>query len=53
MYYGWEDRPPGVAGPSGNWTHIAWTDRDFDDIRVIMECPQYDDQGERFVRLIR
>lgn len=53
MYYGWEDRPPGLPGPSGNWTHIAWTDNDFDDIRVIMECPQYDEGGERFVRLIR
>jgi hypothetical protein len=53
MYYGWEDRPPGMEGPSDNWTQIAWTDNDFDDIRVIMECPQYDDQGERFVRLIR
>jgi Flp pilus assembly protein TadG len=36
MFYGWEDRPaystnrPGVDN---------WTDKDYDDIRVIVECP--------------
>lgn len=43
MYYGWEDRPPG----------LGWTDRDYDDIRVIVECPVMEQVGERSVRLIR
>jgi len=43
MYYGWEDRPPG----------LGWTDRDYDDIRVIVECPSMEQVGQRSVRLIR
>ena len=43
MYYGWEDRPPG----------LGWTDRDYDDIRIIVECPVMEQVGERSVRLIR
>jgi len=43
MYYGWEDRPPGRG----------WTDRDYDDIRIIIECPVREQVGERTVRLIR
>lgn len=43
MYYGWEDRPPG----------LGWTDRDYDDIRVIVECPAMEKVGERSVRLVR
>lgn len=43
MYYGWEDRPPG----------LGWTDRDYDDIRVIVECPVAEEVGQRNVRLIR
>lgn len=43
MYYGWEDRPPG----------LGWTDRDYDDIRLIVECPAMEKVGERSVRLIR
>jgi hypothetical protein len=43
MYYGWEDRPPGMG----------WTDRDYDDIRVIVECPVMEEVGERSVRLVR
>ncbi|MFN4091148.1 MAG: hypothetical protein ACK4QW_19165 [Alphaproteobacteria bacterium] len=43
MYYGWEDRPPGMG----------WTDRDYDDIRVIIECPRVDVDGSKAVRLIR
>jgi hypothetical protein len=30
VYYGFEDRPPG----------FGWTDQDYDDIRLIMECPE-------------
>jgi hypothetical protein len=29
VYFGWEDRPPGAG----------WTDRDYDDIRLVMTCP--------------
>lgn len=42
MYYGWEDRPPG----------LGWTDKDYDDIRVIVSCPTTAVKG-RNVRLIR
>jgi hypothetical protein len=42
MYFGWEDRPPG----------LGWTDRDYDDIRVIVECPSIT-KGQKQVRLIR
>ncbi|MGL4637102.1 MAG: TadE/TadG family type IV pilus assembly protein [Beijerinckiaceae bacterium] len=37
MYYGWEDRPYFHAGaPAGI---NGWTDRDYDDIRLVVECP--------------
>lgn len=52
MYYGWEDRPPGLPGGTANWTQMGWTDRDYDDIRIIMQCPQIDTSRERYVRLI-
>jgi hypothetical protein len=52
MYYGWEDRPPGMSGPSADWTDIAWTDRDYDDIRIIIACPSLETVQERQVRLI-
>jgi Flp pilus assembly protein TadG len=42
MYYGWEDRPPG----------LGWTDTDYDDIRVIVSCPTTVVKA-RNVRLIR
>lgn len=43
MYYGWEDRPPGAG----------WTDEDYDDIRVIIECPAVVASGSKNVYLIR
>lgn len=43
MYYGWEDRPPG----------LGWTDQDYDDIRVIIECPTPETEGKKIVRLVR
>ncbi|MBL8905668.1 MAG: pilus assembly protein [Rhizobiales bacterium] len=43
MYYGWEDRPPG----------LGWTDRDYNDIRVVIECPVSESTGEFLVRLIK
>lgn len=42
VYYGWEDRPPELAG----------SDRDYDDIRIVMACPQLKSTGERAVRLL-
>lgn len=52
MYYGWEDRPPGQQGPANSWTDYAWTDSDYDDIRVIVPCPIPQKADERHVRLI-
>ena len=43
MYYGWEDRPPG----------LGWTDQDYNDIRVVIECPVSESTGEFLVRLIK
>jgi hypothetical protein len=31
IYFGWEDRPPSIG---------QWTDRDYDDIRLTVRCPQ-------------
>jgi Flp pilus assembly protein TadG len=42
MYFGWEDRPPGYG----------WTDGDYDDIRVIVECPKVSSTATTVVRLI-
>lgn len=53
MYYGWEDRPPGMDGPAEDWTDIAWTDRDYDDIRLVVGCPTLETYQERRVRLTR
>lgn len=52
MYYGWEDRPPGQTGASGGWEDFAWTDGDYDDITVVIECPYFEVDGERLPRLI-
>lgn len=52
MYYGWEDRPPGQPGPNGTWTDPAWTDRSYDDIRIVMKCPTAGQLGDRLVRLV-
>lgn len=52
MYYGWEDRPPGMAGPSKDWTDVAWTDRDYDDIRIVIKCPKLETLQERMVLLV-
>ena len=53
MYFGWEDRPPGQPGPNANWTDPAWTDTDFDDIRIVMKCPAAGFLGDKLVRLVR
>lgn len=52
MYYGWEDRPPGQTGQSRGWEDFAWTDGDFDDITIVIECPYFEIDGERNARLI-
>lgn len=53
IYYGWEDRPPGMSGPSADWTDIAWTDRDYDDIRIVIACPSLEAVEDRAVRLVK
>jgi hypothetical protein len=52
MYYGWEDRPPGVPGSQAGWQHYAWTDRSYDDIRIVIKCPEEQQVGERNARLV-
>lgn len=44
MYYGWEDRPPVSAGGS---------DRDYDDIRIVVACPTLQKISDKEVRIIR
>lgn len=57
MYFGWEDRPPMNTGGNGSGAPLAagvkdpGGDRDYDDIRVIIRCP--DPLGTREVKLIR
>ena len=53
MYFGFEDRPPGRSGASSNWLQPAWTDTDYDDIRIVMRCPNSGRLGDAFVRLVR
>ncbi|CAN5133033.1 hypothetical protein BH10PSE7_BH10PSE7_41400 [soil metagenome] len=43
LYYGWEDRPPGGGS----------SDRDYNDIRIITECPVSESEGSLVVRLIK
>lgn len=43
MYFGWEDRPPGMG----------WTDKDYDDIVFVMECPTGDDVHYGVSRLVQ
>lgn len=53
MYYGFEDRPPGLGGPARDWQDIGWTDSDYDDIRIVIQCPVTRTIGDRNARLIR
>jgi hypothetical protein len=43
MYFGWEDRPPG----------LGWTDRDYDDILFVVRCPTGLDVAYGSSRLVR
>ena len=49
MYFGWEDRP---VYPQGHPRHGQWTDADFDDIRLIVSCPEII-ATDRTVRLVQ
>jgi Putative Flp pilus-assembly TadE/G-like len=53
MYFGFEDRPPGQSGAKSNWLQPAWTDSDYDDIRIVMRCPNSGRLGDAFVRLVK
>ncbi len=53
MYFGFEDRPPGKPGANSNWLQPAWTDTDYDDIRIVMRCPNSGRLGDGFVRLVK
>jgi Flp pilus assembly protein TadG len=53
MYFGFEDRPPGQTGANSNWMQPAWTDTDYDDIRIVMKCPSSGRLGDPVVRLVR
>lgn len=44
MYFGWEDRPPTSAGAS---------DRDYDDIRILVSCPSLVKVADKEIRIIR
>lgn len=43
MFFGWEDRPPGASGGS---------DRDYDDIVMVMKCPRNGILGDGMTRLV-
>lgn len=51
MYFGWEDRPGG-SGAKGDWLDPDWTDKDFDDIAVVMRCPRSGQLGDGRTRLV-
>ena len=52
-YFGWEDRPPGQSGAKASWTDPAWTDKDYDDIRIILKCPKEGRLGDAYARLVK
>lgn len=58
MYLGWEDRPPQNQGGQGKGDPYPvgqsdpGGDRDYDDIRVVVHCPQFV-PGQRSVKLIK
>lgn len=43
IYYGWEDRPPSAGG----------SDKDFDDIRIVVSCPKMIKVADKEIRIIR
>jgi Flp pilus assembly protein TadG len=51
MYYGMEDRPAYKNGPPAGID--GWTDRDYDDIRLIVECPKLPPEPTAAIKLIK
>jgi Flp pilus assembly protein TadG len=51
MYYGMEDRPYYKKGPPPGID--GWTDRDYDDIRLVVECPQPPKDPTAVLKLIQ
>ncbi|MGL5116132.1 MAG: TadE/TadG family type IV pilus assembly protein [Beijerinckiaceae bacterium] len=49
MYFGWEDRPVYHTPRAGV---DNWTDGDFDDIRIVVECPKKPPEPVAQVRLV-
>lgn len=43
MYYAWEDRSKGYG----------WTDYDYNDIRMIIGCPTFEEAGGGLIRVVR
>ncbi|MCG6121332.1 MAG: pilus assembly protein TadG-related protein [Microvirga sp.] len=43
MYFGWEDRPPGFGS----------SDRDYDDIRLVVSCPEIIQIQDKQVRIVK
>lgn len=43
MYYAWEDRSQGYG----------WTDYDFNDIRLVIGCPTFEEAGGGLIRVVR
>ncbi|MGJ3264457.1 MAG: TadE/TadG family type IV pilus assembly protein [Salinarimonas sp.] len=43
MYFGWEDRPP----------NLGWTDTDYDDIRLVVNCPVREQVTDKQVMIVR
>ncbi|MGP9818442.1 TadE/TadG family type IV pilus assembly protein [Salinarimonas sp. NSM] len=43
MYFGWEDRPP----------NLGWTDTDYDDIRLVVNCPVRERVTDKQVMIVR
>jgi hypothetical protein len=44
MYYGWEDRPPFPNSGS---------DKDYDDIRIVVSCPTLVKISDKEVKIVR
>lgn len=54
LYFGWEDRPPPKSNGQAQGGD-SWTDRDYDDIRIVLECPEpiEEQTPQKTVSLIR
>ena len=43
MYFGWEDRPPSAGG----------SDKDYNDIRILVSCPTLVKIADKEVRIVQ